>query len=247
MPSLARRRSNLVPPGLLALVLAAGCAAAGAAPTQGRSMATPGFWEHWGDGRAEVAGYRLTRPRYGELRSGESILITVTEDFAPGPMVKSDGGHGDAFPVLKLNRVEDFQTGIYDYNAMTSVFLPLDGSVARGGPAKLAFSMQEWCGSVYEHWIQRGREWTWTSHSYFDGEADQERVGSVPPGAVVEDAWPLLIRGVVGELLKPGEERVVPWLPGAMERRLGHRPLEWTEAKIARSELGPLSLSLIHI
>ena len=40
-----------------------------------------GFWAHWGDGRAEVNGYALTQPRYGEDRRGEAVLIFVTEDF----------------------------------------------------------------------------------------------------------------------------------------------------------------------
>ena len=47
--------------------------------------------------------------------------------------------------MLKLNSVRDFQTGIYHYNVMTSVF----ARVAAGWPiAKVSFSSQEWCGHV---------------------------------------------------------------------------------------------------
>jgi len=63
------------------------------------------FWDVWGDGKAELDGYRLLVPRYGELRRGEAVQIWVTETFTAGQRVKSDGGHPDEFPVLKLNDV----------------------------------------------------------------------------------------------------------------------------------------------
>jgi hypothetical protein len=47
------------------------------------------------------------------------------------------------YPVLKLNAVRKFQTGIYDYSVLTSTF----ARTAAGFPvAKLSFSIQEWCG-----------------------------------------------------------------------------------------------------
>ena len=62
--------------------------------------------------------------------------------------MKADPGRhpeAEVFPVMKLNAVRDFQTGIYDYNVMTSTFL----RVAAGWPvAKVSFSSQEWCGHV---------------------------------------------------------------------------------------------------
>ena len=36
------------------------------------------FWAHWGDGRAEMNGYRLIQPRYGAPRTGTALLIFVT-------------------------------------------------------------------------------------------------------------------------------------------------------------------------
>ena len=77
----------------------------------------------WGDGRAEVAGYRLRIPRYGQVRQGEATLIFVTEDMTHGQRVKTDGGHEDVYPVPKLNQLLSFQTGIYDYSSMTSSFV----------------------------------------------------------------------------------------------------------------------------
>ncbi len=223
----------------LALALALASLPGGAAVVQADdvapSAAPAGFWDHWGDGRAELAGYRLVQPRYGEARRGEAVLVTVTEDFTRAARVKSDGGHGDEYPVIKLNEVRDFQTGVYDYNVLTSAFLPLDGSAPRGVPTKVSFSAQEWCGHAYEHLIVDGATMRRTLHSYFDGEADEDDRHDVPAGGIFADALPLLVRGLVGELLAPGETRTVPFLPSSLDRRLGHRPLAWTTAELRRS------------
>src|SRR5260221_4765220 len=113
------------------------------------------FWAHWGDGKAELNGYRLTQPRYGSPRAGTAVLIFVTEDFSDSLRVKADPGKhpaSDVYPVMKLNAVRDFQTGIYDYNILTSTFL----RVAAGWPvAKVSFSSQEWCGDVYHQIVPR--------------------------------------------------------------------------------------------
>ena len=92
------------------------------------------FWKTWGDGQAELCGYDLTIPRYGELRNGTAVAIFVTEDFNHAQRVKTDSprgkGSGKVFPVMKLHPFQDFPTGIYDYNLMASVFgarEPVDG------------------------------------------------------------------------------------------------------------------------
>jgi hypothetical protein len=194
------------------------------------------FWAHWGDGKAELNGYRLTQPRYGALRKGTAVYVFVTEDFSDSLRVKADPGKhppSDVYPVMKLNAVRDFQTGIYDYNVMTSVFL----RVAPGWPvAKVSFSSQEWCGNVYHQILPRGDRIAETLHSYFDGEADRSSELTLPAGGVFEDALPILVRGWNGELLRPGESRSVPFLPSLLRARLTHQPLAWTKARIARSE-----------
>ncbi len=194
-----------------------------------------GFWAHWGDGRAEVSAYALTIPRYGELRKGEAVLVFVTETFTSGQRVKSDGGHPDEFPVLKLNTMVDFQTGVYDYDTTTSTFLPLDGRQAMGVPTKLAFSAQEWCGVVFDEVRVDGPVARWTSHSYFDGEGDRYRVLAVPDDAVFADALPILVRNVVGDWLAPGATREVHLVPSFLELRLAHRDPIWEVAQVSRS------------
>ena len=50
------------------------------------------FWAHWGDGRAELNGYRLVQPRYGAKRTGTAVLVFVTEDMSDALRVKADPG-----------------------------------------------------------------------------------------------------------------------------------------------------------
>ena len=227
------------------LLVAAGCTAEArshrGATAGDRSLAPAGFWEHWGDGQAELSGYRLRQPRYGEVREGEAVLVVVTETFTHAQRVKSDGGHPDEYPVLKLNEVRDFQTGVYDYNVMTSAFLPLSGEVPRGLPARVSFSMQEWCGLTHADLIAQyalghpieGLQLR--GSSYFDGEAQADRLLDAPAGGLVADAMPLLVRGLVGPLLAPGEQRAVPYLPRLADSRMQHRPLDWQQATLSRS------------
>jgi hypothetical protein len=193
------------------------------------------FWKHWGDGKAELNGYALEQPRYGAVRSGTAILVYVTEDFSDSLRVKADPGKhpaSDVYPVLKLNAVRGFQTGIYDYNVMTSTFL----RVAAGWPvAKVSFSSQEWCGHVWHQLVPRGGKLSGTFHSYFDGEADGTDDLASPKDGVLEDALPVLLRGWNGEYLRPGESRTVPFLPSLLWARFNHRALAWTKATIVRA------------
>lgn len=211
------------------LTLSTACAEArGRAPGAQPSQAPPGFWDHWGDGQAEVAGYHLTFPRYGQQRTGEAVLVTVTETMTAGQMVKSDGGHADEMPVLKLNSVVDFGTGVYDYNTLTSTFLRLDGGLPRGAPARITFSMQEWCGAVHDKLVARDGGYARDLDSYFDGESVTDARLDRPSGAVAEDALPVLLRGLTG---RP-PEGPVRLLPRLMDARLHHDPLTWQDATI---------------
>ncbi|MGZ3427712.1 MAG: hypothetical protein ACXVCV_13735 [Polyangia bacterium] len=198
------------------------------------------FWKYWADGKAELDGYALVEPRYGQPRDGTAVLIFVTEDFSDALRVKADPGKhdkADVAPVLKLNLVRDFQTGIYDYNTMTSTFLRTepDGGGAPFALAKTSFSSQEWCGHVYMQWLPRGTRLVGTSHSYFDGEADATPELELPPGGVVEDALPILVRGLRGDWLAPGATRKVPFLRSQLRTRLLHVPAKWGEATISRA------------
>ncbi len=197
------------------------------------------FWKHWGDGQAELAGYDLVSPRYGEARSGVAVTIFVTETFSNSARVKADPGKhpgSDEFPVMKLNLMHDYPTGIYDYNMMTSAFSAL--SAVNGRPAgavtKVSFSAQEWCGHTYSQLLFDAKSARYTSHSYFDGEADQASTLQVPVDAISEDALLMWARGFVGPVLAGGQSIEVPLVGSLRASRLLHQSEDVRSVKLTR-------------
>lgn len=206
----------------------------------GGSAGAADFWSVWGDGKAELSGYRLVQPRYGQSRVGTAVLIYVTEDLHEGTRVKDEGkGAKDGSPVLKLNAVRKFRTGIYDYSVMTSVFSRVQGAAGeRAWPLrKVSFSSQEWCGHVYHQIVPRGESLRSESHSYFDGEADEARDLPRPADGVVEDELPVLLRTYAGkgDYLQAGRSVSVPYLGSLLRARLLHQPLRWGRAVLSRA------------
>ena len=202
--------------------------------------ATPEVRAHWHDGKAELAGYRLTQPRYGQARSGTAVLIYVTEPFSESDRVKAENPGrpaADVFDVFKLNSVKDFQTGVYDYNVMTSVFLQMDARKGQraGAPTKLTFSMQEWCGMVFEELLFDERAIRQKRFSYFDGEGDTVQALARPEEGVTVDELFVLVRGIPVPFLAPGESRSLPLLPALDRVRMVHKPLTWTDGTLRRS------------
>jgi hypothetical protein len=186
-----------------------------------------------------MSGYDLVFPRYGQPRRGIAVAIFVTETFSSSLRVKSDPGRhpkSDEFPVMKLNLVEDFATGIYDYNLMTSAFIALAPVDARpaGSVTKVSFSSQEWCGNMYGQLLFDAASARLTSHSYFDGEADQSRSLPVPADALSGDAVLLWARGFTPPVLAPGGRRDVPLVRSLETSRLQHRPVEILKATLSR-------------
>jgi hypothetical protein len=194
--------------------------------------ADPEFGAYWHDGKAELDGYQLTVERYGHPRRGRAVAIYVTEPFSRSRHVKPDDPArtpGDALDVLKLNLVRDFQTGIYDYHTMLSLF----ASGQDFTPLKLAFSSSEWCGQVYEELEASGSKLSQRVSSYFEGESSTRALEN-PVGGVQEDNLFILLRGLRGPLLAPGEKRTLPFLASPFHRRLAHRPAVWANATIER-------------
>ncbi|MFQ5504027.1 MAG: hypothetical protein ACE5F1_04415 [Planctomycetota bacterium] len=132
------------------------------------------FFDYWHQGEAEISRYRLSQARYGENHDGHAVLIFVTEDFLPGRGVKyegSDPSRAGSVPVLKLNFVKKFITGIYPYSMMCSVFTPTNARRTRS--LKVSASIQEWCGHVYQQMNLRDGKYRVDLHSYFEQEADR--------------------------------------------------------------------------
>lgn len=230
--------------GLAAVfAVAARVGSSGASPapadTPTASVFGDAFWKHWGDGRGELSGYDLTFPRYGQPRRGVAVAIFVTETFSNSLRVKADPGRHpatDEVPVMKLNLVQDFPTGIYDYNLMTSAFVALKAVNGRpaGSATKISFSSQEWCGNLYGQLLFDTGSARLTWHSYFDGEADQQKTLAVPADALAADAILLWARGLAAPALRPGERRTVPLAGSLRSSRLGHRALSVGSATLSR-------------
>ena len=197
------------------------------------------FWKTWGDGRGELCGYDLETPRYGSIRRGTAVTIFVTETFSNALRVKADPGRHpkrDEFPVLKLNLVQDFATGIYDYNLLTSSFTalaPVNGR-ASGAPTKVSFSAQEWCGNTYAQLLFDARYARYIAHSYFDGEADSSAAIEMPANVQAEDALLAWARGLGAPIVAPGDSAERPLATSLRAARLLHRPVMVTSARFVR-------------
>ena len=196
------------------------------------SAGDPDFSAYWHDGKAEIDGYRLTVNRYGEPREGTAVAIYVTEPFSESKRVKVNDptqDPKDTFDVLKLNLVRDFQTGIYDYNTMVSVF----ARSSDFAPVKITFTSAEWCGHVYEELLFGSSGITGHYYSYFEDESGPRRLENAKNG-VVEDNLFILLRGLRGDFVQSGKTRKVKLLPSVYYGRLSHKPLEWEDADISR-------------
>ena len=174
------------------------------------------FKAYWYQGKAEVNSYALTQARYGELRNGEAVLIFVSEDFLTEEQVKYEGGSsGPRTEILKLNLLERFNTGIYDYSLMTSVFTPVDGSRT----LKTTCSVQDWCGQAYVQLNHRNDAYEYELRSYFEKEGDKD-------GKLAAD-W--LEDGIWNQVrLDPAKlpNGKVNMVPSSTYLRLPHKPVE---------------------
>ncbi|MEM1446935.1 MAG: hypothetical protein AAGF84_12825 [Planctomycetota bacterium] len=195
------------------------------------------FFETWHDGQAEIAAYDLVYPRYGEMRKGSAVAVTVTEPFRWAPRVKADTA-GNSFGVVKLNLSEDFPTGVYDYNVMTSAFVaaePVEGLQA-GVPVKMTFSSQEWCGQVWQQAVFNADGVEHEHRSYFENAADANEKLPGYEAFLAEDALMLWARGLAGPKVEPGESVALPLYRSAAVTRLQHVGVAWDSAVLTRPE-----------
>ena len=226
----------------LAAILACGglnSAVPGATPAKPEVTASPAFWTAWGDGKAELSGYAVTTSRYGAPREGRAVLIYVTEPMDRRNWIKDDSGdvpREERVNVLKLNHVLKFQTGIYPYSVMTSVFAPVDGlSAERFAPAKIAMSAQEWCGHVYQKVIARPEAFASELRSYFHAEGDRDTTVKISPGTLYEDALLIQLRELDGPFAG-GKDWAGSIVPSLWAQRKRHAALEAVAATIRRED-----------
>ena len=196
-------------------------------PEKEARVLTPEFKAYWYAGVAELSSYDLQQSRYGEIRDGEAVLIYVTEPFDLEKQVKADRKGPMTTSVMKLNRVRKFLTGVYPYSIMSSIFYPVSDNQHA---LKLTTSVQEWCGHVYAQ-LNNRESFQVRSHSYFEGEADQEL--DLPKTLLEDELWTRL--RFEPDALPTGKATVVPSLEYL---RLKHQPIRAYEATLTLSEPG---------
>lgn len=210
--------------------------ALGAEPEAGASGE---FWDHWGDGQAELSGYRMTISRYGEPREAELALILVTEPHDRRTWIKDDEVESpDRVEVLKLNQHVEFLTGIYPYSVMTSLFSPVEdwggATEERFQPVRIVHGVQEWCGA-YSHRIWPGPEsFRSLRLSYFAHEGERLReVEAHRDRTLYEDALLVQLRELDGPFADGGDWEGL-LVPELWRLRSGHGGTEPVPARITR-------------
>ncbi|WKK75787.1 hypothetical protein QYS49_30895 [Marivirga salinae] len=200
------------------------------------------FGDYWYQGKAELTSYDLEQIRYGAKRKGEAVLIYVTEDFSKSKQVKLDNpkeAGDDAEKVLKLNFTKKFNTGIYPYSIMTSVFSPVypDNDLhAR----KITTSVQEWCGHVFMQLNNKRNKYKLLARSYFESEGDVRM--NLEKIWLEDELWTLL-------RLDPNQipEGEIQLFPSTQYLRLKHKELKSYTANISKIKSDDLNELKIEI
>jgi len=203
-------------------------------PTPDANMAPvslpEGFSEYWYAGKAELCAYEVTQERYGEIRQAEQVNVFVTEDFSRAKQVKLDNPAAaptDRVPVLKLNLIRRFHTGIYDYSIMQSVFTPVSGLPT----LKTTTTVQDWCGQVFMQNNLENDGYHLRGFSYFESEGDQDL--RLPLILLEDEIWTRI--RLNPSALPTGKVSIIP---SAIYTRLRHKPggAQNAEIKIEKGE-----------
>jgi len=167
------------------------------------------FHSYWYNHGAEITRFELEQSRYGEIHSGHAILIFVTEPFLPDIHVKSDyeSSRKRSIPVLKLNSIKRFNTGIYDYSMMKSIFTPtITEKQQYIKTLKVSTTRQDWCGHVYLQYNLDGEQYKVKQYSYFEKEGDKSM--TIPSVHLEDDIWTRI--RIAPETLPLGKIKMIP-------------------------------------
>ena len=194
----------------------------------------PDFNNYWYKGKAELCSYDYFINRYDEPRKGYQVFIFVTEDLSKSKQVKLDdaGKAGDdRVPVLKLNALQRFQTGIYDYSVMSSLFTPVDINNFKHS-LKATTTVQDWCGHVFTQLNLKNDKYHVAQFSYFESEGD--KMSDTEGVAMLEDEVFTRLR-IKPESLVSSNVKIIPNLTYT---RLRHKPIAPQNASIEIKENG---------
>ncbi len=190
------------------------------------------FNAYWYAGKAELASYSLQINRYDEPRKGYTAFVFVTEDVSKAKHVKLDDptkAGDDRVPVLKLNALSRFQTGVYDYSLMSSLFTPVD--IAKMPHSlKATTTVQDWCGHVFTQMdYVKDNTYKVNQFSYFETEGD--KVFNTE-GALLEDE--IFTRLRINPSSLPEKAMIIPNLTFT---RLRHKPVTASNATITFKDI----------
>ena len=160
------------------------------------------FDAFWSDGKAEVSIYGGEVLRYGIRRPQTLNLTVVKEPFDATQGVKASQA-GD-FEVLKLHAVQSFPTGTYGYQRSWSLFLNEGGTTLK----ETAVSI-DGCGTTFVQAKRSSKDansLTFTSHSYWQGEADETRSLTSATDSPLLDSLPIWLR--LQDLSKPATRKI---------------------------------------
>ncbi len=199
-------RKNLLP--IMMLAILASCSSN--AQTDVNFTPTDGdeFSKYWYGGKAELTSYNLEQSRYGAVHKGHAVLIFVTEDFSNSKQVKLDNpkeAGKDAVKVLKLNFTKKFNTGIYPYSMMMSVFKPIDFA-ENPNALKVTTASQEWCGHTFLQLNLKEHAYHLSGYSYFETEGDVNR--DIKKTLLEDEVWNII--RLNPEKLPIGDVTVIP-------------------------------------
>ncbi len=211
-------------------------------------QASEKFLKYWKSGLGEISTYDITTERYGEKRKAQGVLVFVYEEINADTRIKVESEKtplNKQIPILKLNSILKFNTGIYDYSVMTSVFAGLSGPGVQRHfePKKISLSSQEWCGHVFHQLIPGKKNLVSEIHSYFEAEGDTKTVLANPKDEIYyEDEMPILIRELDGDFMAKGEEKNLTLVPSLWKTRKKHIPLAFEKATLTKVGLKNLEI-----
>jgi hypothetical protein len=198
------------------------------------------FNAYWFAGKAEINSYDFFIDRYDQPRKGYAVMVFVTEDFSKSKHVKldyPDKAGDDRVPVLKINAIQRFNTGIYDYSMMSSIFTPID-LAKNPRTLKMTTTVQDWCGHIFTQLDEKKDKYHVSQFSYFEEEGDK---GFDTEGAMLEDEILTRLR------LNPANVPIgdVKLIPNLTYTRLRHKPIEPMSAKIEIKDIANKQRSVV--
>lgn len=203
------------------------------------------FADYWYKGEAELNSYDIIQSRYGEKRTGEQVMVFVTEDFSKSKHVKLDNpadAGKDKVPVLKLNNIRRFVTGIYDYSMMQSVFTPVDLK-AFPHSLKTTTTSQDWCGHTFIQINLNSNSFNISGSSYFEKEGDEDY--KVVASMLEDELWARL--RINPKSIPEGEMDIIP---STFYGRLQHEQLKPKRARVRfekREAMSYLVVEYLHL